>query len=138
MPFTQQELYERGGHFSLCKPGGAIVHVESNCVQGFGDSKIPMDGRRYEAGGKILFPNGQRLRAHLMFKAKMPLGLIAKHSYCSIIGTCYGLNEPELPAWLQLPIDQPFTIRWSVDLPLDLEDKGPYECQIRPPKKRKQ
>ncbi|MGE0088831.1 MAG: hypothetical protein AB7S50_05070 [Bacteroidales bacterium] len=93
--------------------------------------RIPIDGRKYECGGKILLANGQELNASFRLqKTEEPL-LISDSIYIKIDGVWYKLGEPDFYEKTGLEESDIFPFEWIPDIPLDHKNKGPYKINFK-------
>jgi hypothetical protein len=125
MPFTKRDLEQ--APISFCKENEACVIV-GPCSQSVWDEpKIPLDGRKYCLGGKIILRNNLVLRASFTIDTTTFDFLVKPSAYVYLNEVWYKLDEPELLEKLGLTYDEAFPFKWSPDRELNYREKGPYK-----------
>lgn len=123
MPLTEKDL---GPHSSFSKQNEVTVWVGPFEAMGWKNSKIPLDGRKYQCGGEVIFKNGKILRASFRVDTTTFDFLEKESVYVNLNNLWYRWDEPELLAILNIKKEDAFPFTWAPDRPLDYHVKGPY------------
>lgn len=124
MPFTKKDLRELP--ISFCGKDQVWVWVGPCSVMSWSGYKIPLDGRKYQAGGTVIFSNGKSYRASLIIDTTTFDFVAANTIYLNIDGDWYNLKEAALLENLAISKQDIFPIKWQTDRPIDYSQKPPF------------
>lgn len=110
--------------FYFNKPGECSVRVGPCSSAAFRQRKIPLDGRHYLCGGKVIFKNGIELSATIEIRTHTFDFLVS--AWCDF-GDCYWqAQDPELHSAMGVSTEDALPFTWLPDPPLDYSNAGPY------------
>jgi hypothetical protein len=124
MPFTKKDLEE--SPISFASQNSVKVWIGPCSATFYKGDKIPLDGRQYESGGRIILKNGVELRASLRIRTTDFDFLIREGAYVNIEDVWYRWDEPELLKKIGLSRENAFPFYWDTDRKLDYHIPGPY------------
>jgi hypothetical protein len=128
MPFTKKDLQDVPIWF--VRQADVWVTVGPCSASPWNGLKIPLDGRQYKCGGKIIFRNGNVHQASFTVNTTRFDFLETDSVYLAIGEDWYNINEPELLTKLNLTKNEIFPFTWLPDRPLDYHIEGPYSMKL--------
>ena len=128
MPLKESDIKKYA--IQIAEKDEVFAWIGPCCVKKVQLEQIPLDGRKYECGGKIFLTNGLELQASFrIIKSEDPL-LIEDSIYTKIDDMWYKLGEPEFYKKTELELADVFPIEWIPDTPLACDQEGPYSMDF--------
>jgi hypothetical protein len=124
MPFTKKDLHELP--ISFCGKDEVWVWVGPCSATFWSDYRIPLDGRKYKAGGTVIFSNGSSYRASLIIDTTTFDFVSSDTIYINIGEDWYNLMEAALLEKLCISKRDIFPLKWQTDRPIDYSKKPPF------------
>ena len=131
MPFTKQDLEQVP--ISFCNENDAWVIVGPCSMTVWREKTIPLDGRKYILGGKIILKNNLVLNASFDIDTTTFDFLVKSSVYVNLSEIWYRWDEAQLLEKLGVSYVEAFPFKWLPDRELDYYNKGPYKCDWDPP-----
>lgn len=138
MPIREKDIEEKyDGRIHFEGPNEVTVLVGPCSGLLLREPTIPMDGRHYKCGGKIILKNGREVRASLALQTHTFDFLERDGVWCKVEDTWYKPDEPEFLVALKITEEEAFPYTWLPDRPLAYHEKGPYPMNWYDEVKRK-